>query len=111
MIAHGPLNAHVRIVYMRFGYPSEVRVALAQILEIACLSIRVAARQGDSKYCAVEANHVHNIPGLLRKFDGAKLKYYLTVTRPQYIEDLQRCPSASAEPYKALWAELERYAD
>ena len=95
---------------MPFGYPAEVREALAQILETACLSIRVAARNGDAKYCEVEANHVHNIPSLLRNFDRERLKYYLSVEKPQYIEDLKQFPGATPEPYKTPWARLERYA-
>jgi hypothetical protein len=94
---------------MRFGYPAEVRQALAQILEIACLAIRVAARNGDAQYCAIEANHVHNLPSLLRTFEPRKLKYYLDVTRAQYVEALGQFPGATADPYKALWARLERY--
>ncbi len=95
---------------MHVGYPADVREALAQILEIACLSIRVAARKGDVKYCAIEADHIHNLPDLLRKFDAAKLKYYLSVTRPSYIEALGQLPDTTVEPYQALWRQLERHA-
>lgn len=95
---------------MRLGYPADVREALAQILEIACLSIRVAARKGDAKYCAIEADHIHNLPELLRKFDAAKLKYYLTVTRPSYVEALSKLPGTTVEPYQPYWRQLEAHA-
>jgi len=95
---------------MRFGYPVDVREALAEILEIACLSMRAAARQGDARYCVVEANHIHNLPGLLKKFEVRRLKYYLDVERAAYIEALKEIPGATAEPYRVLWDQLERYA-
>ena len=95
---------------MRLGYPADVREALAQILEIAYLSIRVAARKGDAKYCAIEADHIHNLPELLRKFDAAKLKYYLTVTRPSYVEALSKLPGTTVEPYQPYWRQLEAHA-
>ena len=94
---------------MRFGYPADVREGLAQILEIACLTIRAAARNGDAKYCDVEANHVHNLPDLLRTFDRKKLKYYLDVTRAEYLESLRQFPGATADPYKPIWSRLESY--
>ena len=95
---------------MHLGYPAEVREALAQILEIACLSIRAAARKGDAKYCAIEADHIHNLPSLLRTFDAAKLQYYLSVTRPSYVEALGQLPGTTVEPYQAHWRQLERHA-
>jgi hypothetical protein len=95
---------------IRLGYPADVREALAQILEIACLSIRVAARKGDARYCAIEADHIHNLPALLRKFDATKLKYYLDVTRPIYVEALSKLPGTTLDPYQVHWRKLEAHA-
>jgi hypothetical protein len=95
---------------MALDYPEEVREALAQILETACLYIRVAASRGDTGYCEVEADHVHNLPRLLRSFDRDRLEYYFSVERPAYIEALKRLPGTIPEPHKAAWVRLERYA-
>ncbi len=75
------------------------------ILAQGLLTIRRLASQGDTEQCHAEADHLHNLPGLLAHLEneglhdhyrGATRKSYLSVNKPGY-----------AEAYTALWQELE----
>ncbi len=90
--------------------PEHVSQAILEIIETACLSIRVAGWHNDARYCAIEANHIHNLPGLLLRFNVAGLDYYLEATREDYIEQLKEMESY--EPplgYEEQWRVLELY--
>lgn len=88
--------------------PDEVMDAVLQILSTAILSIRFASWSGDARYAAVEANHIHNLPSLLRRYHPDKLDYYLTVARPSYLEELQELHGSDTEVYAPLWRRLEQ---
>jgi hypothetical protein len=95
---------------MLFRRQAEVRDLLAEILGLALLSIRAAADHGDAAYCAVEANHVHNLPRLLKHYDAQELEYYLNVTRRTYLEQLAKLPHSNIHAYDPLWARLAKHA-
>jgi hypothetical protein len=86
--------------------PKTVREIILDILSIGCLSIRQAAERGDARECAVEARHIEYLPGLLRHYEAAKLKYYLESTRVQYVKEKEKLPKASVVPYQQLWRRL-----
>jgi hypothetical protein len=96
---------------MADGCPSEVAGPVLSILYWAILTIRGAGRNNQSRYCAIEANHIHNLPGLLRSYSREALKYYLDIERPSYIRDLEELPNMGSvtEEFRPMWAELERY--
>lgn len=87
--------------------PDDIADILIEIIYTACLSIRAAGYEGDSKYCALEASHIHNLPGLLRNFDENKLRYYWEITRLSYIEQMREQREADTGAYKALWNRLK----
>jgi hypothetical protein len=79
-----------------------------QILGRAILAIRVAGRNRAPDCCAIEADHIHNLPNLLRSYHRELLEYYLDVERPSYLEQLRRVRDTDAEVYRPMWCELER---
>jgi hypothetical protein len=88
--------------------PDEVAQAVLEIIQNAILSIRVAGWRPDGDYCALEANHIHNLPGLILKFSEHKLKYYLDVERNSYIDRLKEM-SGNPEAFHPQWQRLERF--
>lgn len=56
------------------------------ILETGILNIRQAAARGDAKQCFAEADHIHNMPALLRNpEDENAQQLYADCMRPSYI--------------------------
>jgi hypothetical protein len=53
--------------------------------------------------CAVEADHLHNLPDLLRRFKPDLLAFYLRTTRETYLAQ----ESETLVVYAPLWHELE----
>jgi hypothetical protein len=94
---------------MAVGCPPEVADPVARILYKAIVTIRGAAWNNMSKYCAIEADHIHNLPSLLRGYSRDCLEYYLDVERRGYIRDLEELQDMDAEVFRPMWVELERY--
>ena len=58
--------------------------------------------------CAVEADHIHNLPHLLADYSGEGLRCYWGVEKRSY----ERCSSASdLAAFFPLWAELQQFVD
>jgi len=90
--------------------PDEVAQAVLEIIRWAVLSIRVAGWRGDANYCAIEADHIHNLPDLLSNYKPDKLDYYLRIERLSYLSQVHEAlPNVNAEAYQAQWQRLEQY--
>jgi hypothetical protein len=85
--------------------PPEVARLVLQIMGVAFLQIRARGWSGDALRCAVEADHVHNLPALLSDYSDELLKYYWEVERPAFVK---KCAPADLPSYEPLWAELAR---
>ena len=83
--------------------PPEVAHVVLQILQVAILRIRAGGWGGDGSRCAVEADHVHNLPALLIDYSDELLWFYWQVERPSFMK---RCRPADLQDYEPLWAEL-----
>ncbi len=70
------------------------------------LAIRTLGWDGRADRCALEADHLHNLPRLLEDYRPELLLYYWDVERPAYIERATMEPLASFEP---LWRRLESH--
>ncbi len=81
--------------------PPEIAAVVLEILRSGILSIRNATRGADG--CVIEADHLHNLPDLLRDFSRPKLAYYWEVERESFIAQTPREHLAVFEP---LWNEL-----
>jgi hypothetical protein len=89
--------------------PDEVAEAALKIIQSAILSIRFAAYNKNPDYCAIEADHVHNLPGLILNYRRENLAYYLNVERESYVERLKKIPDTSSEVYEGQWERLEEF--
>lgn len=91
--------------------PAEVADAITSILRESILLIRAAANAGDIDYCGVEANHIHNLPSLLRNFDRAKLERYVTWARTGYHDEFRRRFDREPSMFVEEWERLVAYLD
>lgn len=78
-----------------------------QIVRDGILSARLAGWGDRAQLSALEANHVHNLPDLLREYAPEKLEYYWSIERPAYIKEF--FAEAGEEPKRFLeyWKQLE----
>lgn len=75
------------------------------ILYRGLLAIRGAAHAGDTEQCHAEADHLHNMPELLRNLDKEELhNFYWRIMRPSYI---QMSKPEYVRSFEQLWKELE----
>jgi hypothetical protein len=66
--------------------PPEVSDVLVQIITAGLLRIRAFGWNGDAARCAVEADHLHNLPEVLREFRPELLNYYWHVERVSFCK-------------------------
>ena len=88
--------------------PPALAAVLLDLLSQGILRARAAAWAGDAERAAVEADHVHNLPGLLRDYSPERLKYYWEAERPAFLAQL---PPDEGAAWEALWRRLRSQAD
>lgn len=88
--------------------PSEVADILLAILTMGLMRVRALAWDGRSALCAIEADHIHNLPELLRNYSQELLLYYWDVERPSYVQQVPEDHLAGWEP---LWEKLRPFAE
>jgi len=80
--------------------------SLLAIVERGIVNIRFQCEGGRYELCEAEANHIHNIPGLVQDFSADKLAYYLEVEVPQYVRAIGHPPRGDLLPQ---WEILRRW--
>jgi hypothetical protein len=85
--------------------PPEIAVVISEILQLGFLRIRAFGNQGDAQRCAIEADHLHNLPVLLSRYSTNLLHFYWDVERTAFLK--QTSPNR-ASAFEALWLKLER---
>ena len=88
--------------------PNDLGRILIGIIGAGLLRIRAAAWAGDADRCAREADHIHNLPGLLQDYTFDRLKYYWDVERADYVTQSR---DVSMTQFEHLWDELGHYAE
>lgn len=83
--------------------PFEISPIIASILETGLLRIRTLAWSGQAERCATEADHIHNLPGLLADFSQERLAYYWEIERTAYVAST---PEESLQGWYPLWERL-----
>src|SRR5690348_17250699 len=83
--------------------PPEIARILAQILSIGLLRARASGWNHDSDRCAIEADHLHNLPALLVDYDPALLHYYWNAERVGFM---QRSACDEIAAFQPLWNAL-----
>ncbi len=85
--------------------PDEISDALGEIRSAGLLRICAAGSSGDAEACAVEADHLHNVPELLGRYRPELLRYYWDVERAAF---LRQCGGVGTEVFEGSWRRLER---
>lgn len=89
--------------------PDKIAGCLSRIVSLALVNVRgFGLTQGDAKRCAIEADHVHNLPGVMANFSVGALRYYLDVARPEYVRQVTK-EKGTLSMFQPLWDELEAY--
>src|SRR5438874_1584566 len=83
--------------------PAEIANIIAEILRVGILRVRSIAGTGNAARCAIEADHLHNLPRLLSGYTPELLRYYWEIERPSYVSRSSHSETALFEP---LWQEL-----
>lgn len=83
--------------------PDDIAEPLLEILGISLLRIRHLALAGRANQCAIEADHVHNLPELLRNYSQSLAKFYWETERVAYIRQI---PAGDATAYENAWKAL-----
>lgn len=82
-----------------------------QILHHGLLRLRDSAAGGHIQYCAVEAEHIHNVPSLIGEANEQRHLHYFRQEREQYLEHVDRSIPGmdfTLRRYAGLWARLEK---
>jgi hypothetical protein len=69
----------------------ELRHILLNLLGIGLLRIRALGWDGRATDCAVEADHLHNLPDIAFHLKLDMVKQYYTSTRPAFIREAKDC--------------------
>jgi hypothetical protein len=85
--------------------PPEIAEIIVELIETALLRIRARGWAGNSARCAVEADHVHNLPRLLSDFSPERLRYYWEMERPAFSREVGEEDGG----FHDLWERLSVY--
>jgi hypothetical protein len=86
--------------------PPELATTLLDLIQTAALRIRAAGWRGDAAACANEADHIHNLPGLLREFSMDRLQYYWSAEKPSYV-----ARGGDGRAFEPIWDKLNSWME
>jgi len=84
------------------GFDHAVNAVLLEILQVGLLRIRSFGETGRTDACGLEADHLHNLPTVLRTGECTLLRYYYEVERPSFMAKTKDETLAFTE----LWSKL-----
>jgi hypothetical protein len=85
---------------------TEIATILLKLLSLGILRIR--AYSNNPIRCVIEADHIHNLPELVRNFSQSSLLYYWDVERPSFIEQVGESDCLA---FETLWNDLRIHAE
>lgn len=88
--------------------PPEVAEIVLEMLEYGLIVIRLQGWEGLADRCAVEADHLHNLPRLLAEYDPKLLLYYWDAERVGYLE---KAPPERLSNWEEFWRRLEPHVE
>ncbi len=88
--------------------PPELAEVLARMSTTGLLRIRLHGWSGRADLCAVEADHIHNLPNLIAHYSPDLLAFYWTIERPCYLKQI---PESERVRWEPLWARLSAAGD
>lgn len=83
--------------------PADIADVILRIVQTGILEAWSAGWSNDAERSTIQANHIHNLPDLLRRYSPRKLKYYWNLERPSFIGQMGGQPIV----FDQLWTELE----
>ncbi len=87
--------------------PAEIAKIITEIVATGLLRIRALGWSGaNAQRCAVEADHLHNLPALLSDFKPELLAYYWDAERVSFI---QRSSAEDVEAFEPLWEAMSGF--
>jgi hypothetical protein len=88
--------------------PEEIAEIVLEIVRIGLLNLRASGWSGDGLLCAVESDHIHNLPILLERYSPEMLRYYWDVERTSYATQV---PAARLAVWEPLWRRLREHVE
>lgn len=85
---------------------SEVKDALTEIVYYGILLIRSEARAGNVTRCAIEADHLHNLPNLINNYSDERLFCYYPNEVTSYLATTK---GVNVNCYRPAWAIIDQY--
>ena len=82
----------------------EIGTVLLNIVRIGILHIRNLGFAGNVEECAIQADHLHNLPQLVKSPRREELLYYYNIERTAF---LQRT-SSNTDMFKPEWEKLSQ---
>jgi hypothetical protein len=86
--------------------PTEISDVLLDIVGRGLLRIRILGDEQKPDRCSIEADHIHNIPELLKNYSLPLLLFYWNTERPAFIEQSDH---AEIESFNPPWDRLQHY--
>ncbi|HEX7377232.1 MAG TPA: hypothetical protein VF278_08975 [Pirellulales bacterium] len=88
--------------------PDQLRDVLLDIIGNGLLRIRHFADARDWQSCFVEADHLHNLPYLIKEYHRDLLQFYWHTEREVFI---QQCAQGNLGEFPSLWDRLLPFID
>ena len=84
--------------------PPVIAQILLEIIQFGILQTRASGWNGDAKRCAIEADHIHNLPCVITSFSWQRLDYYWSAERVWFADNSS---PADMTVFQPLWERLE----
>ena len=82
----------------------DIQGVLLDLLKLGLLRIRALGSAGDAESCGVEADHIHNLPMLIRSFSWERLLYYYNIERTGFASRT----TCNLDEFRSLWDKLDK---
>ncbi len=79
----------------------ELRRVLLNLIGTGLLRIRMCGWNGQAEHCAIEADHLHNIPGIAINPKIELVSYYYNTERPCFLKR-----ALNTEEFESDWTRL-----
>lgn len=86
--------------------PPELATEVLELITSGLLRIRRMGEQGMAGRCAIEADHIHNLPALLKDYSVDLLRFYWDTERTSYIT---QSSSDDLAHFEAIWDRMESF--
>jgi hypothetical protein len=83
--------------------PPEIAAILLGILRTGILRVRAMGWSQQADRCAVEADHIHNLPDLLNDYHPDRLRFYWETERTSFLQQSQHEEMGA---FQLLWDRL-----